>query len=48
MAIAPQTCVLEENFQLLNPLKFGSTGFPSVNGDGKLVSAITENGKNGS
>ena len=27
MAIAPQNCVLEQNFQLLTPLKFGSPVF---------------------
>ena len=47
MAVAPQKCVLEHNFQLLTPLKFGSHGFLSVDRNAKLVSAITENGKNG-
>ena len=85
MAIAPQKCILEQNFQLPTPLKFGSLvflvltetqnwcrplrkmgkmhpraklpitdppkvwvyGFLSVDGNAKLVSAITENGKNG-
>ena len=47
MAVAPQKRVLEQNFQLPTPLKFGSPDFLSVDGNAKLVSAITENGKNG-
>ena len=92
MAIAPQKCILEQNFQLPTPLKFGSlvfqmstemqnwcqplwkngkygrrspkmhpraklpitnppkvwiSGFPSVDGNAKLMFSITENGKNG-
>ena len=47
MAVAPQKRILEQNFQLLTPLKFGSPGFLSVDRNAKLVSAITENGKNG-
>ena len=46
MAIAPQKCVLEENFQLPTPKDWVS-GFLSVDGNAKLVSAIMENGKNG-
>ena len=46
MAVAPQKRVLEQNFQLPNPLKFGSP-VPSVDRNAKLVSAIMENGKNG-
>ena len=26
VAVAPQKCVLEQNFQLLTPIKFGSPG----------------------
>ena len=47
MAVAPQKCVLERNFQLLTPPKVWVSGFLSVDGNAKLVSAITENGKNG-
>ena len=47
MAVAPQKHILERNFQLPTLLKFGSPGFLSVDGNTKLVSAITENGKNG-
>ena len=47
MAIAPQKRVLERNFQLLTPPKVWVSGFLSVNGNAKLVSAIMENGKNG-
>ena len=47
MAVAPQKRVLERNFQLLTPLEVWVSGFLSVDGNTKLVSAITENGKNG-
>ena len=47
MAVAPQKCVLEQNFQITNPPKVWVSGFLSVNGNAKLVLAITENGKNG-
>ena len=47
MAIAPQKRILEQNFQFTNPPKVWVSSFPSVDGNGKLVSAITENGKNG-
>ena len=47
MAVLPQKHVLERNFQLLTPPKVWVSGFLSVNGNAKLVSAITENGKNG-
>ena len=45
MAIAPQKRVLEQNFQLPTPPKVWVSGFLSVNGNAKLVSAITEMGK---
>ena len=45
-ALAPPKCILEQNSQLPTPLKFPS--FLSVNGNGKLVSAIMKNWKNGS
>ena len=45
MAVAPQKCVLEQNFQLLTPPKVWVSGFLSVDGNAKLVLAITENGK---
>ena len=48
MAVAaPKTHVLEENFQIPTHLKFGSPVFLSIDRNAKLVSAITENGKNG-
>ena len=47
MAVAPQKRVLEQNFQLPTPPKVWVSGFLSVDGNAKLVSAITENGKNG-
>ena len=47
MAVAPQKCVLEQNFQLPTPPKVWVSGFLSVDGNTKLVSPITENGKNG-
>ena len=47
MAVTPQKCILEQNFQLPTPPKVWVSGFPSVNGNAKLVLAITENGKNG-
>ena len=53
MAIAPQKRVLEWNFHLPTPLpitdppKVWVSGFLSVDGNAKSVSAITENGKNG-
>ena len=47
MAIAPQKCILEQNFQLPTPPKVWVSGLLSVNRNTKLVSAITENGKNG-
>ena len=47
MAVAPQKYILEQNSQLPTPLKFGSLVFPSVDGNGKLVSAIMENRKKG-
>ena len=47
MAVAPQKRILEQNFQLLTPPKVWVSGFLSVDGNAKLVSAITENGKNG-
>ena len=46
MAVAPQRCILERNFQLPTPLKVWVSGFPYVDGNAKLVSAITENGEN--
>ena len=46
MAVAPQKCVLEQNFQLPTPPKVWVSGFLSVDGNAKLVSAITENEKN--
>ena len=36
-----------EKLPITDPPKVWVTGFPSVNGNGKLVSAIMENGKNG-
>ena len=47
MVIAPQKRVLEQNFQLPTPPKVWVSGFLSVDGNAKLVSAIMENGKNG-
>ena len=47
MAVAPQKCILEQNFQLPTPPKVWVSSFLSVDGNTKLVSAITENGKNG-
>ena len=47
MALAPQKHVLEQNFQLSTPPKVCVSGSPSIDGNAKLVSAITENGKNG-
>ena len=47
MAIAPQKRILEQNFQFTNPPKVWVSGFLSVDGNAKLVSAITENGTNG-
>ena len=47
MAVAPQKHILEQNFQLPTPPKVWVSGSPSVDGNAKLVSAITENGKNG-
>ena len=51
MAVTPQKCILEWNFQVpslgLPPAKVWVSGFPSVDGNAKLVSAIMENGKNG-
>ena len=47
MAVAHQKHVLERNFQLLTPPQVWVSGFLSVDGNAKLVSAITENGKNG-
>ena len=40
MAVAPQKRVLEQNFQLLTPLKFGSPGFLSVGHYGNARSKI--------
>ena len=47
MAVAPKKCILEQNFQLPTPPKIWVSGFLSVDGNAKLVSAITENEKNG-
>ena len=47
MAVAPQKCVLEQNFQIPTPLKVWVSGFLSVDGNAKLALTITENGKNG-
>ena len=47
MAVAPQKCILEQNFQLPTPPKVWVSGFLSVDRNAKLVLAITENGKNG-
>ena len=46
MAVAPQKCILEQNFQLPTPPKVWVSGFLSVNGNANLVLAIIENGKN--
>ena len=45
MAVVPQKYILEQNFQLPTPPKVWVSGFLSVDGNTKLVSAITENGK---
>ena len=47
MAVAPQKYVLERNFQLPTTPKVWVSGFSSVDGNAKLVSAIMEIGKNG-
>ena len=47
MAVAPQKHILERNFQLLTPPKVWVSGFLNVDRITKLISAITENGKNG-
>ena len=47
MAVAPQKHVLEQNYQLPTPPKVWISGFLSVGGNRKLVSAIIENGING-
>ena len=39
MAVAPQKRVLEQNFQLLTPLKFGSPGFLTLQKMGKMAVA---------
>ena len=43
MALAPQKHILEQNSQLLTTPKVWVSGFLSVNGNGKLVSAIMKN-----
>ena len=45
MAITPQKRVLEQNSQLPTPPKVWVSGFPSVDRNEKLVSAIMEMGK---
>ena len=47
MAVAPPKHVLEQNFQLSTPPKVWVSGFLSADENAKLLSAITENGKNG-
>ena len=44
MAVAPQKRILEQNLELPTAPKVWVSGFPSVNGNAKLVSAIMENG----
>ena len=48
MALTPQKYILEQNSQLPTPPKVWVCSFPSVDGNGKLVSAIMKNQKNGS
>ena len=48
MAVATQKHILEQNkLPITDPPKVWVSGFPSVDGNGKLVLAIMENGKNG-
>ena len=48
MALTLPECILEQNSQLPTPPKVWISGFPSVDENGKLVSAIMKNQKNGS
>ena len=47
MAIALQKMCPRAKLLITDPLKVWVSAFQSVNGNGKLVSAITKNGKNG-
>ena len=47
MAVAPQKSRPRAKLPITDPPKVWVSGFPSVDGNAKLVSAITENGKNG-
>ena len=48
MALTPQKCILEQNSQLPTPPKVWVCSCLSVDGNGKLVSAIMKNQENGS
>ena len=48
MALTPQKCILEQNSQLPTPPKVWACNSPSVDGNGRLVSAIMKNQKNDS
>ena len=47
MAVAPQKMHPRAKLLITNPPKVWVSSFPSVDRNKKLVSAITENGKNG-
>ena len=47
MAIVPQKTHSRAKLPITDPRKVWVSGFLSVDGNAKLVSAITENGKNG-